>query len=98
MPGTPATISGFTAKMCTGTSLQYKASSVSSTETLTWTAPSDLTGFPIVEISAGRGRVPAVKRHTLPLTARAGGGVRGERARLRRRVRGMRGGHDARRE
>ena len=42
--GTTATISGFTAKMCTGTSLQYKASSVSSTETLTWTAPSDLTG------------------------------------------------------
>ena len=70
--GTPATISGFTAKMCTGTSLQYKASSVSSTETLTWTAPSDLTGLATVEISAGTASgYGQIKRHTLTLTRAA---------------------------
>ena len=70
--GTPATISGFTAKTCTGTSLQYKSSSVSSTETLTWTAPSDLTGVATVEISAGTASVYGqIKRHTLTLTRAA---------------------------
>ena len=70
--GTPATISGFTAKTCTGTSLQYKSSSVSSTETLTWTAPSDLTGVATVEISAGTASgYGQIKRHTLTLTRAA---------------------------
>ena len=70
--GTPSTISGFTAKTCTGTSLQYKSSSVSSTETLTWTAPADLTNVATVEISLGTAAGWGVlKRHKLTLTRAA---------------------------
>jgi hypothetical protein len=70
--GTPSTISGFTAKTCTGTSLQYKSSSVSSTETLTWTAPADLTNVATVEISVGTAAGQGVlKRHKLTLTRAA---------------------------
>ena len=70
--GTPSTISGFTAKTCTGTSLQYKSSSVSSTETLTWTAPADLTNVSTVEISAGTAAgYGGLKRHMLTLTRAA---------------------------
>ena len=70
--GTPSTISGFTAKTCTGTSLQYKSSSVSSTETLTWTAPADLTNVATVEISCGTAAgYSGLKRHKLTLTRAA---------------------------
>jgi hypothetical protein len=70
--GTPSTISGFTAKTCTGTSLQYKSSSVSSTETLTWTAPADLTNVATVEISLGTAAgYSGLKRHKLTLTRAA---------------------------
>jgi hypothetical protein len=70
--GTPSTISGFTAKTCTGTSLQYKSSSVSSTETLTWTAPADLTNVATVEISVGTAAgYSGLKRHKLTLTRAA---------------------------
>jgi hypothetical protein len=70
--GTPSTISGFTAKTCTGTSLQYKSSSVSSTETLTWTAPADLTNVATVEISLGTAAGwGGLKRHKLTLTRAA---------------------------